>query len=63
MQFQEWMFDKRVLQRNLRRGLISRADYDKFVKALPDASENAAPLLDDERSPKKPASPERTADG
>jgi hypothetical protein len=36
------MWDVRVLERNLRRGLISRKDYDRYLKSLPDSVANAA---------------------
>lgn len=48
MQFQEWQFDKRVVERNLRRGLVQRQDYDKFLKTLPDLTEKTAPLVEDD---------------
>ena len=34
------MFDVRTLERKLRRGLISRKDYEKFLKSLPDRGDN-----------------------
>jgi hypothetical protein len=36
------LFDVRVLERNLRRGTVSRKDYDKYLKGLPDRSANAS---------------------
>jgi hypothetical protein len=33
-------FDVRTLERKLRRGLISRKDYEKYLKGLPDRGEN-----------------------
>jgi hypothetical protein len=35
-------YDVRVLERNLRRGLVSRKDYEKYLKSLPDSGANAA---------------------
>jgi hypothetical protein len=32
------LFDRRIVERNIRRGLITRKDYDKFLKSLSDAS-------------------------
>ena len=34
-------FDVRLLERNLSRGTISRDEYEKAMKALPDAAGNA----------------------
>jgi hypothetical protein len=33
--------DKRVVERNLEKGLISKADLEKHLTALPDAAANA----------------------
>jgi len=32
------LFDRRIVERNIKRGLITRKDYDKFLKSLSDAS-------------------------
>ena len=56
MQFQDWMFDKRVIDRNIRKGLIKHADVAKYLKSLPDAGDNAAPLYEDpEASEEEPS--------
>jgi hypothetical protein len=34
-------FDSRVVERNIQRGFTKVDDYEKFVKDLPDESENA----------------------
>ena len=34
-------FDSRIVDRNIQRGSAKQDDYDKFVKELPDDSENA----------------------
>ena len=47
MQFQDWMFDRRVIDRNIRKGLIKRADVAKYLKSLPDMSDKAAPLYEE----------------
>jgi hypothetical protein len=52
MPFQDWLFDKRVFERNLRKGLVSRADYDRYLSGLPDARENAS---SEEREPAEKA--------
>ncbi len=42
------LFDRRTVERNIKKGLVSRKDYDKYMKALGDAAEKAAPLLEDD---------------
>ena len=45
-------WDVRTLERRLRKGLITKKDYDKYLKTIPDASEKQAPIdlsaVDDE---------------
>jgi hypothetical protein len=35
-------FDRRVVERNIKKGLITRKDYDKHLKALNDTAANIA---------------------
>lgn len=35
------LVDKRIVERNIRKGLIHRKDYEKFLKELHDAGDNA----------------------
>jgi hypothetical protein len=37
------LFDLRTVERNIKRGLITRKEYERFLKSLPDASEKLAP--------------------
>jgi hypothetical protein len=37
------LFDVRAIERNIRKGLITRKDYDKHLKTLPDVSDKIAP--------------------
>jgi hypothetical protein len=37
------LFDVRTIERNIRKGLTTRKDYEKFLKSLPDVAEKAAP--------------------
>jgi hypothetical protein len=37
----ERMYDLRVLERNIRKGMLTRKDVDRFLKALPDRADNA----------------------
>lgn len=38
---QEMLFDKRIAERNLRKGLITQRDHDSQIKALADAADRA----------------------
>jgi hypothetical protein len=37
------LFDLRTIERNIKRGLITRKEYERFLKSLPDAADNIAP--------------------
>jgi hypothetical protein len=37
------LFDTRTIERNIKRGIITRKEYERFLKALPDAATNVAP--------------------
>jgi hypothetical protein len=39
------LYDIRVLERNVRKGLIARKDVEKYLKSLPDRTDNTAPLV------------------
>ena len=36
MEKKDFLFDSRLIKRNLQRGIISQKDYDRFIKELPD---------------------------
>lgn len=36
------LFDVRTVERNIKKGLVTRKDYDKYLKSLGDAAEKAA---------------------
>lgn len=40
----EQVFDVRILERNLEKGLITREEYDKYLKQLEDAEKNSVTL-------------------
>jgi hypothetical protein len=58
-------FDVRILERKLRRGLISQKEYEKYLKSLPDRSENMASIRFEKRSsvPDEEPSEDLEADG
>lgn len=37
------LFDLRTVERNIKRGVITRKDYERYLKSLPDAGTNVAP--------------------
>lgn len=51
------LFDTRTVERNIKRGLITRKEYERFLKSLQDATEKVAPA--DAAAPAaEPAAPE-----
>jgi hypothetical protein len=40
------IFDSRIVERNVKRGVISRKDYEKFLKGLPDLKDKVKPSSD-----------------
>jgi hypothetical protein len=53
------LFDRRIVERNIKKGLVARKDYDKYLKSLADVAVNIAspeeriedapePAIDDE---------------
>jgi hypothetical protein len=40
----EWQFDKRIMERNLQKGLINQKDLEKRLKGLPDLTDQVAPI-------------------
>lgn len=60
----ERLFDVRAIERNIKHGLISRADVEKYLAGLPDAAAKAITLgeVEDlrapaEREPREPREP------
>jgi hypothetical protein len=37
------LFDLRTVERNIKRGLLTRKDYERYLKTLPDVGEKMAP--------------------
>jgi hypothetical protein len=37
------LFDRRIVERNIKRGFITRKDYDKYLKSLADAADKLRP--------------------
>jgi len=41
------LFDLRTVERNIKKGLITRKDYEKYLKSLPDVAALVAPPEED----------------
>jgi hypothetical protein len=37
------LFDLRTIERNIKRGLITRKEYERFLKTLPDSADKIVP--------------------
>ena len=44
----EWQYDKRVLDRNINKGIITSKDVDKRLKGLPDLADQVVIDSDDD---------------
>jgi hypothetical protein len=49
------LFDLRIIERNIKRGLITRKEYERFLKSLPDATEKVAPTEETLETPPAPS--------
>jgi hypothetical protein len=49
------LFDRRVVERNIKKGLVTRKDYEKYLKSLEDVAGNIASA--DERIEEAPEPP------
>jgi hypothetical protein len=38
------LLDKRIVARNVKKGLVGEKDYERHIRALPDLAEAAAPV-------------------
>jgi hypothetical protein len=45
------LYDVRTLERRLRKGVLSKKEYDKHLKSLPDRSDNIATAEPDPNEP------------
>ena len=44
-EFDEKLYDRRVVEKNIRNGVISQKDHEKFLKSLDDDSDNAEDVV------------------
>jgi hypothetical protein len=45
------LFDRRIVERNIKRGLITRKDYDKYLKSLSDSADKLRPAEESHEAP------------
>jgi hypothetical protein len=49
----ESIFDKRIVERNLKRNKITQKDYEQYLKSLPDAKGKSIKVLKEEKEEKE----------
>ncbi|HML95952.1 MAG TPA: hypothetical protein PKC29_11035 [Thermodesulfobacteriota bacterium] len=42
---EDFLYDVRIINRNIRDGVVSKKDYDKYLDNLPDVEANSEPLI------------------
>lgn len=42
---EELDYDVRIVDRNIREGVVTKKEYDKYIKALPDVEDKGEPLV------------------
>jgi hypothetical protein len=45
------LFDLRVVERNIKRGIVTRKEYERYLKSLTDAGDKIAPAETGEPAP------------
>jgi len=48
MSYPDFLLDKRVLSRNIAKGLVEKKAYDAHIEALPDVEDNSEPCVPEE---------------
>ena len=59
----DFLFDIRVVERHIREGVITREDYEKYLKELHDISDEAIPIkidMEEEETEKKEKDEQRS---
>lgn len=46
----DFLYDKRLVERFIKRGEVTRADYQAHLQALPDVTQKSEPLVSADRS-------------
>ncbi len=47
----DFLYDVRIINRNIRDGEVSKKDYDKYLDNLPDVEDNSEPLIIEDDEP------------
>jgi len=45
---EDFLYDVRIVNRNIRDGAVSKKDYDKYIESLPDVEDKSEPLIIDD---------------
>lgn len=56
-------YDVRTIERNIKKGNLSRKDYEKHLKSLPDVADKVAPPDDDDDDDIEETETDETSDG
>jgi hypothetical protein len=56
------LYDKRTVERNIKKGLVSRKDYEKYLKSLEDAAEKGVLGGPENEPPELDEGPEESDD-
>ncbi len=49
---EDFLCDVRIANRNIREGLITKKDYDKYISSLPDVEGNSEPIVIEDENEK-----------
>jgi len=64
MSYPDFLLDKRVVGRNIEKGLVDKKEYQKALKSLADAEGNAEPIVTEEPAAEGEAeSSDQSSDG
>jgi hypothetical protein len=61
--FEPKLVDKRVVSRYLRKNLVDEKDYEKYLRSLPDLSDQAVPIESDLEDLDEPIPPDAEEPG
>ncbi len=45
---EDFLYDVRIVNRNIRDGAVSKKEYDKYIESLPDVEDKSEPLIIDD---------------
>lgn len=56
---EDYLYDVRIVHRNMKEGVVSKNDYDKYLSSLPDVESNSEPLIIEDETRMAGSSPEQ----